>query len=530
MTRARAALAWALPSLALMLTCGRLGLIEPTETRYAEIAREMLAGDWLIPHLNGIPHFHKPPLSYWIGAAGMAAFGRNEFAVRLGAALAAGLILWCTARMAALRDGARGQILAPLLLASTALFFILSHQLASDIFLTAAVAGFYAAYLDPRTRRSLWPFVALAAGFMAKGPVVFILTIAPVLLASLWARDGAASRPLARVGGWIVFALLALPWYLFVLLQTRGLFTFFMRSQIWERYTTTVHQRGGPIYYFVLVILAGGLPWVVASLRGARAAAERRPGFERALLVTWIALPLLFFSFSGSKLPAYVLPVFPALALLAASELESPARGTTIATTAILFLLAAAVEIGAFLSQRVAPQPLGFWMAAHVATFFLAAAGVDAWRGGWVRSGALVFAALVVLLWTLRPLDLRLGSPRSLARILNEARRPGEPVVEYGAFNAGIPFYLGTTVPMVDVPRDLDLVDSAMRSRVLVASGELPRMTAARGRVWVVGEPGDVSRLGNALGLKAAHVAGWGKQSLNLLERAQVEPMSPTHR
>ncbi|HYQ90001.1 MAG TPA: phospholipid carrier-dependent glycosyltransferase, partial [Candidatus Binatia bacterium] len=249
MNRLRAALAWLLPACGLIASCGWLGLIEPTETRYAEIAREMLASrDWLIPRLNGIPHFAKPPLAYWSAASGMAVLGVNEWGARLGAALAASFVLWCTARMARQAGGA----LAPAFLVSSVFFFALSHQLASDIFLAAAVAGFYAAILDPRTRASLWLFVALAVGFMAKGPVVLVLTVAPALLAAAWARDASPARALASWRGWLLFVVIALPWYLVVLIRTPGLWTFFFQRQIWERYATTVHQRGGPIYYFLI--------------------------------------------------------------------------------------------------------------------------------------------------------------------------------------------------------------------------------------------------------------------------------------
>src|SRR2546426_12500833 len=116
-----------LPACAIVGSCGWLGLIEPTETRYAEIAREMLAsGDWLIPRLNGIPHFHKPPLAYWSAASGMALLGVNEWGARLGAALAAGVVIWCTARMARPAGGAPASAgpPAPPFLGSPHLFFL----------------------------------------------------------------------------------------------------------------------------------------------------------------------------------------------------------------------------------------------------------------------------------------------------------------------------------------------------------------------------------------------------------------------
>jgi 4-amino-4-deoxy-L-arabinose transferase-like glycosyltransferase len=464
LNRLRAALAWLLPACGLAASCGWLGLIEPTETRYAEIAREMLAGrDWLIPRLNGIPHFDKPPLAYWSAASGMALLGMNEWGARLGGALAAAFVLWCTARLARQAGGA----LAPAFLVSSVLFFALSHQLASDIFLAAAVAGFYAAIFDPRSRASLWPFVALGVGFMAKGPVVLVLTVAPALLAALWARDGSPARALASWRGWLVFAVIALPWYVVVLVKTPGLWTYFIHRQLWERYATTVHQRGGPIYYFLVVVLVGALPWTLAALRewwhAAREAGRRN--LPDALLASWIGLPMVFFSFSGSKLPAYVLPLVPGLAVLA-SCWPKPER-----------------------------------------------------RGHWLKIALVTFAVFLALLAALTPFDSRLGSPRSLARTIQDLRRPGEHIVEYGAFNAGVPFYLRETIPMLEVERDLGPQGAEVRAQVFITRTDLTRMVDTQGRAWILGKEASVTALANALGLKATRMAGFGAQTLLSLQR-----------
>jgi len=472
LSRFRSALAWLLPACGILLSCGWIGLVEPTETRYAEIAREMLkSGDWLIPRLNGIPHFHKPPVAYWAAASGIALLGVNEWGARLGVALAAAFVLWATARLAR-PTGALG----PVFLASSLLFFALAHQLASDMFLAAAVAGFYVAVLDPVARTRLWPFVALGLGFMIKGPVVLMLTVAPVLLAAAWTRDGTLMRWLASLRGWIVFAVIALPWYLLVLVRTRSLWTYFIQHQLWERYDTTTHQRGGPVYYFLAVILIGLLPWTWAAIRGfldaALAATSRRIPTD-AVLTSWVALPLVFFSFSGSKLPAYVLPLFPALAVLASR-----------------------------------------WP-------------VEARRGQWVRIGAAVFAVLLALLAAAKPFDDRLGSPRSMMRALRDARRPGEHVVEYGTFDAGVPFYLGETVPMLEVPRDLGFEGAEEHSRAFVSRADLARIVNTQGRVWVVGKQGAIEDLAKSLGFRATRVAGLPERSVVSLDPAIPSP-SPT--
>jgi len=490
LSRIRSLLAWLVPAGVILVSCGWLGLIEPTETRYAEIAREMLAGrDWLIPHLNGIPHFDKPPLAYWCSAAGMALFGVNEWGARVLAAFAAGFVLWSTARIA--RYGREGPqftgadaaavsataddhgrtraTLAPLILASTFLFFAISHQLAADIFLTAAVAGFYAAVFDPRTRNTVWPFVALGVGFLTKGPVVLVTTLLPVLLAAAWARDGALVRWLRNLWGWLVFAVIGLPWYIAVVVATPGLWTYFLHHQLWERYATTAHHRSGPIYYFLVVILVGTLPWTWAAFREwSRAAwggARRAP--SDALLASWVLLPLVFFSFSGSKLPAYILPLYPGLAVLA-SRWPSPAR-----------------------------------------------------TARWGRVAAVTFAMLIAALAAVTPFDDRLGSPKAIAQKLKESRRAGEPVVEYGTFNAGVPFYLREKIPMLEVNREqLAFGTPASRAGTIISRDAFRRMIQDRGSGWVLGNQAATEELAKALGLKVSLVAGSGKQSLLLLQRS----------
>ena len=464
MSRLRAALAWLLPACGIVVSCGWLGLIEPTETRYAEIAREMLkSGDWLIPRLNGIPHFHKPPIAYWASAAGMALLGPNEWGARLGMALAAVFVLWCTARLSRATGGGLG----PAFLASSVLFFALAHQLSTDMFLAAAVAGFYVVVMDPRWRGTLWPFVALGLGFMIKGPVVLVLTVLPLLLAAAWARNGSLARWLADARGWLAFVVIAVPWYVMVLVRTPGLWNYLMQHQLWERYATTTHRRGGPIYYFVVVLIVGLLPWTWAAARGWWSAGRRatvQRDTQSAVLASWALLPLLFFSFSGSKLPAYVLPLFPALAVMAST-----------------------------------------WPA-------------EAHRGKWLRIALAVFAVLVALVAAATPFGDRLGSPKAMIEKLREVRRPGEHVVEYGAFDAGVPFYLGETVPMLDVARDLGFEAAEEHSRAFINVADLARMARTQGRVWVVGKDADVEALARSLGLASRRVAGSGKQAVLALE------------
>src|SRR5205807_2679554 len=116
---------------------GSRSLNEPDEGRYAEIAREMIeTGDWLVPHFWYVPHFDKPPMTYWLVGASMEVFGQNEWAVRLPLALAglSGVIAaWFLAKSL---GGRRVAVWSVLILQSTLLYFAMSRMLTTDTFLT----------------------------------------------------------------------------------------------------------------------------------------------------------------------------------------------------------------------------------------------------------------------------------------------------------------------------------------------------------------------------------------------------------
>jgi len=543
-SRRALSIAWALPALALLVTCGLLGLFEPTETRYAEIAREMLhSGDWIVPRLNGIAHFHKPPVAYWGSAAGMAIAGVNEWGARLFGALAAGFTLWACARLARRLEGDETAALAPVILASTALFAALSRQLSTDLPLTACAAWFWVAYIASRDRgdvagaagnpdaptRSyvpLGPFLALAAGFMTKGPIIFLHTLLPLLGVTLLARGARAGvwRPLRSGRGWALFALLAFPWYLVVVFRNQGLLRYFLENQMWARYATTAHRRAGPWYYFACVVVAGALPWSLAALgelaRRIRAG-FRGAAFAPALLLSWGIIPAIFFSTSGSKLPAYVLPDTIPIAIVVAAALTRAPRAFGWAAALPLASLAVATEwfgpralasaIGATHATR-----LDLPTAAHAAAALWLLAAV-ALLAGRPRAGAWgAWAAFLALFFAVVPLAGSLGSPRALARLVARARDPRDPLVEYGEFNAGLPFYLETNAVLVDVPRDLEF-GSQNGSAPESSPAEIATLVHRDGRAWLFAKRGRAETLAEELNLVAEPLATWRGREMTIL-------------
>jgi 4-amino-4-deoxy-L-arabinose transferase len=513
--------ALAVIGLSLLATLGIYGLLEPTETRYAEIAREMrVSGDWLRPRLDGLSHFHKPPLAYWATALGMSALGDEATGARLAVALASIVLLASVGLTARRRRFGVTPGVAIWVLGTMLLFVTLGRALASDPFLAAAVGAYWA--LAP----SSWAIAALGVGFLAKGPVVFVHTALPVLLVALWRRDRGVLEWLGPPRGWLWFGAIGLPWYLMMALRTPGLLSYLLGNQVWERFATTEHQRGGPPWYFLGVMALGTLPWTAALVAGIARTWRERRNPEAQLLLSWLVAPVVFLSFSGSKLPAYVLPCLPAAALLAARGIEARvARRITalVPVVAILAILVTALPPGsAWLGWLLGHEPrlpgsialpgaIGA-MAFGLAALWLARARPE-------RAGPPLTLAYSALLVALSPHDAALGSPRQVVRVLAESRGPGEPVVEIADFNAGLPFYLRETVRLLEVPREPAFDDPARVRAVLVTRDSLAEFSRRHPRVWTFGPEARCGEIAATLGLRYTVVARWRKDALGFVAR-----------
>ena len=324
-----------------LLTLGAYPLLDPTESRYAEIARKMIeTGDWLMPQVDyGVPFWGKPPLSTWLSAIAMAAFRVNEFAARLPSFL---LLVGCGVlvyRLAKLRAGADAALWTLLAFATTGLVFISSGAVMTDPALvlatTVSMTGFWIALHGPESTRrhaGFAFFLGLAVGLLAKGPVAVVLTMLPVGAWTLWTRQwGAAWARVPWLAGTLLMLALAVPWYWAAERASPGFLDYFLVGEHWKRFVESgwkgdlygqAHARPrGMIWVWWF---AAALPWspmVVAWLL--RAAVTRRDDAGRLLrdpwcsyLLLWTLAPMLFFTVSGNVLATYVLPGMPAFALL----------------------------------------------------------------------------------------------------------------------------------------------------------------------------------------------------------------------
>lgn len=307
---------------------GGIGLIGPDEPRYGAIARGMLvSGDYITPRLLGTAWFEKPPLMYWLAAAGYKILGPNEagarFASALGATLCVFFIYWCGRK---LWNRATG-FLAAMIFGTSIGAFAFARAASMDMPLTACLTMalvFFLVGFNETTERRRWYFygfyAALGLGVLAKGPVALVLP-ALSLAGFLLLRGRRNQWKEWYPSGLFITAAIAAPWYVLCTAVNGWEFikVFFINQNI-ERFTTTIHGHGRPIYFFLPVLLLLTFPWTFVLISAVRRTFSKNDH----ILLWWAIVPFVFFSFSGSKLPGYILPMVPPIALLLGKELLQP--------------------------------------------------------------------------------------------------------------------------------------------------------------------------------------------------------------
>ncbi|GIV35869.1 MAG: hypothetical protein KatS3mg032_0248 [Cyclobacteriaceae bacterium] len=307
----------------LMLFTGNLwGPLETSEARYAEISREMYeSGDWLHPALLNIKHYHKPPVTYWITAAAYKLFGVNFFAFRFFLVVA--WVIQCVLMVKIARllfEDDETAWLSGCIFGTFPLVLAASRGLTTDMYLlTFILAAVFSWIKFVRTGGVLWLYAFMAflgLGFLTKGPVALLLPAAVVISLLRW-RKIPDTPFLHRAGALLAFLVLGFGWFILLVTENVRLLDYFFFRHFVDRVAdASVFSRSKPFYYYLAMLPALALPWLVPLISKARLT-FKNPGNTviRHLLIYWFLLPLLVFSAASSKLPLYILPLFPALSL-----------------------------------------------------------------------------------------------------------------------------------------------------------------------------------------------------------------------
>src|SRR5438445_1763135 len=403
-------------------------LLDPDEGRNAEVAREMtLSHDYLVPHLDGLPYLDKPIVYFAATAVLMQLLGPTETAARLPAYLATLATIALLVGFARRRWGPEAGWLAGLAFATMPLTLAYAHTAIFDGTLTLCTTAAIIFLFEERTALA---WAAMAVGALTKGPVALAVPIVALLAYTL--ATGMPARRLASPRGLALFAVLSLPWFLAVTRRFPEFPSYVFVHETFQRFTTASFHRTAPVWYYLPIVPVAAFPWIVPACAGLsrlratwatrRDAAAREPIW----LAAWVLAPLALLTLNHSKLPQYVLPLMPALALAAARHLA--ARGPSLAWPPYVALATALGVVLVVLPGRLlAPLPLtpaerlaipGAALAQGAALFVSAGCLAIAARRGAQGLGALAYALVVIALpFNTRRLMSAVGDDRSAARL-----------------------------------------------------------------------------------------------------------------
>ena len=326
-----------------------LGIIEyplhdPTEARYAEIPRLIIeTGNWIMPPFDyDVPFWGKPPLTFWMTALSFELFGYSNFAARLPVFLLAGVVLWLTYGIAKVLQNAEKAAFSTLILLTTALFFIASGAVMTDMALCLCVSlsmiSFWQALHNPDSQQAKrWSylfFVGLGLGLLVKGPIVGVLVLLPLITWTCIERQWlAAWQNIPWFKGSALMLLIAAPWYIIAEIDSPGFLNYFLVGEHFKRFVDAgwhgdlygvahKHPRGK----IWLLWLFASFPWSFIFLGSLLSWPWRKnkqvtlknacQGSWHSYVLLWAITPMVFFTLSGNILYTYVLPGLPAFAIM----------------------------------------------------------------------------------------------------------------------------------------------------------------------------------------------------------------------
>jgi len=451
-------------------------LANPDEGRYSEISREMaLSGDWVTPRLNGIKYFEKPPLQYWASALSFKLFGVNDYTARLYVALAGFATIALVGFIGRRLWGWDMALASMIALACSPYFMALGGIVTLDMGLTLWTTATLFCYLGaeharerPRTqlRWMLFAWAAMAMAVLSKGLVGIVFAGAAMLIVVFLRRERAALARLRLIPGLIVFFAIAAPWFVAVSMANDEFAQFFFFHEHFARFLTTTHRRVEPWWYFLPIVALGFLPWMFALPAAViHAWREERAAPFQPLRITllWCAFVVLFFSASGSKLPAYVLPVFPPLALVLGRYLMlAPEKRLALWSGLVIPVAVALVVVAWRLPQSakdewtrgmyVEARP---WAVAAAAVLLIGAILTTALLIRRQRWLALVIATFATILLmdcgeeAYEELTPRQSGVEVAAKMKAQARLDSR-FYFVGHYEQTVPFYLGRTLQLFD--------------------------------------------------------------------------------
>lgn len=309
----------------------------PDEARYIEIPREMISrSDWIVPYLNGLVYFEKPPFVYWIVGIFQKIFSFNEYFLRLPIALLSFITVigqYCFVKK---HENHATAVIATVILSSSVLWVFLSQMIILDMPLTCLISlslfcYYHSLQQNKQASINIWSLIAsviCALTILTKGLVgLLIIGIICVLWAS-FAKQWNKISPLYLLTQFLIILIVSMPWHFAVAKQHPDFWNKYFYIEHFLRYTTSYHRRYQPFWFFIPIIIAGFIPWIgllfstiSETIKNKLSHHQQKASSLDIFLYCWIGFIFIFFSLSSSKLIPYILPVFPPLSILLAKYL-----------------------------------------------------------------------------------------------------------------------------------------------------------------------------------------------------------------
>ena len=472
-------------------------LIPTDEGRYAEMAREMLASnDWLTPRYNDYKYFEKPPLQIWATALAFKLFGIGEWQARLWGGLTSFLTIIALGLTAGSLLGKRAGVIASLILASSPIWILAGHFNSLDMGLSAFMSmSLFAMLLSqsaPKhsTTESFWMLICWASmglAVLSKGLIGIALPGLVLIGYSLTSFDWQIWKRLHLVKGLILFFAITAPWFIWVSLVNPEFPNFFFIREHFERFTTDEHKRVAPWFYFFPLLIVGFAPWLLQLPNGMLLAIKERANNESGfkplwLCFVWSVLIFAFFSKSQSKLPGYIIPIFPALAIIAAAAIDSTffasnpssmfvkqKQGSTLWSFQT-FGFACLFSLGFIWLPEVAKTgkpyeaasyaQYTYWIGIALGTMVLGSLLAWLFRKKSPETSVAIFAISFLLMTTIagngHETVGRQLSGVDLATKVRPFIKEGAPFYSVNMLDHTVPFYLGKPMIMVQFPDELE--------------------------------------------------------------------------
>ncbi len=512
-------LAFAL-TLLMLSELGTRRLADPDEGRYSEISREMAqSNDFVTPRLNGLKYFEKPPMQYWATAAAFKLLGENEFSARLYTFLCALGCIFLIGYTGSRLFGAESGIYAVLALVGSWYFTAFTQVITLDIgltvWMTLGVCGFLLAQsADNTSSRRRWMLIAwagMAFAVLSKGLIGIVFPSAAIFFYWVIQRDWRLLAKLEWFYGLLLFFVITVPWFAVVSLQNPEFPHFFFIHEHFERFLSNTHRREGPWWTFVAITFLGFMPWGLALfpaiLNGWRNSGLRigKPDGSTFLPLRFVlifsAFVLFFFSISSSKLPGYILPIFPALALVIGAYLkhaETKLLGWFSLPTLALALggaFAAWKTYAAMGSLIIAG--LLIWALAVLIAFWM-------FRQHKRSSGVIIMSVATCLLTGLAARGFDDIAPKKLSYAVAEAIKqhltPETRLYAIKIYDQSLPFYLKRTLTLVDYVDEFEMGQKAEPAKHIATIKDLPAAWSMAGPAIAIIQPDAVNEL-KAIGI-----------------------------